>query len=82
MSLKLISSSVAALALAAAPVAAAANPAASLSLSQIRTASATSGDSELSAPGAAIGLILSALVIAGGIYLVVDDEDEDEPDSP
>lgn len=81
MGLKLISSSIAAFALAAAPVAAAANPAASLSVAQARAGSGTSDDSRLNAPGAVIGLVLSALVIAGGIYLIVDDEDEDS-DSP
>ena len=70
---------VAGLALAAMPVAAA-NPASPLSVSSSTRASADRGDSQLAAPGSIIGLILAAAIVAGGIYLLVDKDDD--PDSP
>lgn len=69
-------------ALVAAPTVAMANPAAPLSVSSSVRASASHKDSSsfVGGPGSTIGLILFAAVIAGGIYLAVDDDDG--PDSP
>ncbi|MBJ6121887.1 hypothetical protein [Sphingomonas mollis] len=68
-----------ALMLTASPVlAATANPASSLSVkSSVRAAAPSRRDSKLAGPGAIVGLVLAAAVIAGGIYLVVDDDDSD-----
>lgn len=72
---------IAGLALAAAPIAAAAaNPAAPLSVGSSVRASAPAGKSKLAAPGAIVGLVLAAAVIAAGVYIAVDDDDG--PDSP
>lgn len=79
MRLRSILAGVATLALAATP-ALAANPAASLSIAPASArASAPAGSSNLSAPGSVIGLVLFAAVIAGGIWLAVDGDDD--PDS-
>ena len=68
---------VAATALVAAPVAAApANPAASLSVAKsVRASAPSKKGNKLAAPGAIIGLIGAAAIIAGGVIIAVDNSD-------
>ena len=71
----------AALSLTAAPVAANANPAASLSVGKARAGSSTSGDNGLT--GAGGGGIIAGLIVAGIVAIVVVGETrDDDPDSP
>lgn len=75
MRLGTILTGIASVALIAAP--ALANPAAPLSLAPASArASAPAGSSNLSAPGSVIGLVLFAAVIAGGVWLAVDDDSD------
>lgn len=77
MRLKSILATAASFALVAAPTVASANPAASLSVGSSVRASAPAGESKLSAPGGVIGLVLFAAIIAGGVYVALDDDDSD-----
>ena len=55
----------------------AAGPASSLSVAKAVRASTPSGKkSELAAPGAIIGLVLAAAVIAGGVLIAIDDDSD------
>lgn len=76
---KTLIAGISALTLSASPaLAAAANPASSLSVSSsVRAAAPAKRTSKLAGPGAIVGLVLAAAVVAGGIYLVVDDDDSD-----
>ena len=81
MRLRHLLAATAALSMTAAPVAANANPAATLSVAQARTASTTDGDNGLT--GAGGGGIIAGLIVAGIIGIVVIGETrDDDPDSP
>ncbi|MEG8039713.1 hypothetical protein QP166_10295 [Sphingomonas sp. LR60] len=70
----------ASLTLAAAPALAApaASPAASLSIAKsARASTATSGKSKLGAPGSIVALVLAAAIVAGGVFIAVDDNNSD-----
>ncbi|WP_187335176.1 hypothetical protein [Novosphingopyxis iocasae] len=77
---KFILAAAAAASMVATPVLAASTSADALSVQ--RSGAATSEVSELSAPGSTIGLILFAAIIAGGIYLAVDGDNDSPPVSP
>ena len=68
---------VTAVALSATPALAATNAAAPLSVAAARAATPAAKSNRLAAPGAIIGLILAVVIVAGGIYIAVDDEDSD-----
>jgi hypothetical protein len=79
--LKSVILSASALALTAAPAYAAptANPAAALSVKSTARAFSTGRNGQkLAGPGAIVGLVLAAAVIAGGIYIVADDDDNSD----
>ena len=73
-----------AMALTSTPVLAApaANSASSLSVAKaVRAAAPAKGKSQLAAPGAIVGLVLAAAVVAGGVIIAVDDGDDGDSDS-
>jgi hypothetical protein len=80
MNVKILAMASAGLALVAAPVmasAAPASPAANLSVAKsVRTGSSTVMKSK-AAEGGIIVAVLSAVAVAGGVYLVVDNDDDD-----
>ncbi len=79
--MKIASMFAAAMTLAAAPAVAApvANPAATLSVAKsARAGTVTKGKSELAAPGAIVGLVLAAAVVAAGVIIAVDGDDDSD----
>lgn len=81
MRLKSLIAAGCAVTLSASPVLAApaANSASSLSVSKAVRASTPSGKkSDLAAPGAIVGLILAAAVVAGGVIIAVDGDDDSD----
>lgn len=62
--------------MAAPALAAPTNPAASLSVSRAATPSAKKSD--LAGPGSVVALVLAAAIVAGGIYIAVDDDDNSD----
>jgi hypothetical protein len=85
MRIKSIVSAAAMMSLAAIPVMASANPATSPSLSNVAGARASSSGkahkSNLLGAGI-VPIILGLAIIGGGIYIAVDDNNNDRPDSP
>lgn len=79
MSFRPLLTTLSGLAMATAPIAASANPSASLSVGAATRASAPAGESNL-AGAPVLPLVLLAAIIAGGIYIAVDDDDG--PNSP
>lgn len=78
---RLLVAAVGALSLAATPALAAPassyNPAASLSVAKsVRAATPSGKKSGLAQPGAIVGLVLAAAVVAGGIFIAVDDNSD------
>ena len=75
---KKAAASLAAISMVLSPVAASAAPA----LDSSRAVSATEGENELVGGANWIAIVLGLAIIAGGIWLVVDDNNEDDPVSP
>jgi hypothetical protein len=76
--MKTLIAAVSALALSATPaLAAAANPASSLSIkTAARAGTPGKRAGKLAAPGAIVGLVLAAAVVAAGVFIVVDDDSD------
>ncbi len=87
MTIKLMIGAFAAAALTATPVLAAParngpTSASALSISNVQRAAKPVGEAErLTQPGAIVGLVLGAAIIAGGVIIALDDDD-DGPTSP
>jgi hypothetical protein len=77
MRIKSLAAAAAALSIAATPaLAAPANPAASLSVAKSVRASAPSGKSNKLAGSSIIPAVLALAIVAGGIYIAVDDNND------